>query len=419
MTLSNQRVKSGIFYGWIIVAAGVGINCALEGTRYYFGVFFKSLETEFGLSRAATSSVYSAFMVLSVVFALIGGWALDKYGPRRVVSVMAVAGALGLILTGRTTAFWQLFITYALLMSIGTGATYPVIMAVVSRWFKKRRGFALGIAGTGGSLGSIVLAPLATFFITSYSWRTSYMALGAITLVVGLLLATLLRRDPSQIGLGLDGVSIDAVTRESARTSAATDFTLPQAMKTANYWLVLVAWLFLNMCVSMVFTHVVPYATDAGIDQMRAATILSIMGFFGIASRLLTGRVSDSIGRKIPGITWALLQGVALVWLVWAHSLGMLYAFAVVYGLAWGGLGNTVAATVADLFAGRNIGVIMGTYEMAFAAGGAIGPALGGIIFDATSSYEVAFLTGAFTMLVTAFSLGAVRRQSRLALSPL
>ena len=403
--LPSLKLKDKIFYGWVIVATSFVISATLEGIRYSFGVFFKSLEGEFALSRAATSSVLSAYMIFCVVFAIVGGWTLDRYGPKRVVFIMGLLTGVSLLLTSQAISFWQLFLSYSLVLSIGTGAAYPVLMSTVSRWFDKKRGFALGIAGSGGALGTIVIAPFAAYLISNFGWRMSYIVIGLLAWFVVISLSMLLRNDPSEIGYLPDGVKLNAVNKEvtaSKENSQLIGFSLLQAFKTRSYWFIWAIWLFFSLCLTLVMTHIVPYATDIGILTMEAATILSVMGGFSIVSKLLTGRISDIIGRKVPGIICALLQAGALVGLIWAHELWMFYLFAAVFGFSWGGLGVALTALPADIFGVRNLGSIMGTLETAFAVGGAIGSAIGGFMFDVTSSYATAFAVGAATMLITA-----------------
>ncbi|MBA7693016.1 hypothetical protein ES703_101591 [subsurface metagenome] len=158
-------------------------------------------------------------------------------------------------------------------------------------------------------------------------------------------------------------------------------------------------------------THVVPYATDTGISLEKAATVISLIGAFQIISRLAVGRISDIAGRKIPGVACTLIGICALIWLIWSRELWMFYTFAVIFGIAYGGIGVVNLAFVGDIFGRRNLGTIMGILEVAFAAGSAIGSFLGGYVFDATESYGVAFAIGAASMLVLALLYIAITRE--------
>lgn len=407
-------IKDRIFYGWVIVAASLVAATTLMGIRLSFGVFFKSLESEFELTRAATSSVFSVYMVLSAVFAILSGWALDRYGPRLVFFLMGLLTGLSLLLTSQTDSLWQLFLSYSLLLAIGTAGVYTVVISAVSKWFDKKRGLALGIAGSGGSLGAIVMAPFAAYLISSFDWRIAYLVIGIIAWLVVISLSMLLRNDPSEIGALPDGVKSDVARtqgRDRDESSQLTGFSLLQAFRTRNFWLIWAILLSSALSLYLVLTHVVPYAIDMGISTTEAATILSIMGGSSILSRVLTGRVSDIIGRKVPGIICALLRAGALVWLIWAHDLWMLYLFAIVFGFSWGGLGVAAGTLAADIFGVRNLGVILGTQDMGFVIGAAIGSAMGGVIFDVTNSYTMAFAIGAVAMLIVAILVALTKQE--------
>ncbi|MFC2041593.1 MFS transporter, partial [Chloroflexota bacterium] len=160
--ISLLKLKEKLFYGWVVVVALFISGMTLVGVQYSFGVFFKSIEAEFSLSRAMTSSVLSISMLVGCAFRVLGGWGLDRYGPRVILFLMGIFTGLGLLLTGQTGAVWQLFITYSLIFPIGTSASYTVSMSTVSRWFSKRRGLALGITSAGPAFGIVIMPPLAT-----------------------------------------------------------------------------------------------------------------------------------------------------------------------------------------------------------------------------------------------------------------
>ena len=128
-----------IYYGWVIVISVLIITAIILGMRHSFGVFFKSIESEFGLTRVTTSVISSVCMLLCAVFSIIGGWALDRYGPRITSSLMGLFLASSLLLTSQTGASWQLFINYSLLLAIGSGGAYSVYMATATRWFNRNR----------------------------------------------------------------------------------------------------------------------------------------------------------------------------------------------------------------------------------------------------------------------------------------
>ena len=413
--LSLSRIKDRLFYGWVVVTACFVINAIIFGTRYSFGIFFKSIEGEFDLSRAATSGVFSAYMVLCPVFAVLGGWALDRYGPRMVTFLMGLFTGLGLLLTSQASSPWQLFITYSLLLAIGTGAAYIVMMSTIVRWFDKKRGLALGIAGSGVGLGTVVMAPFVTYLIVNSDWRTAYIVMGIIAGLVVIFSSMLLRKDPGEIGVLPDGVKPDADkigSKDEQDDTQPVSLSLLQALRTRNFWFLWITWLMWSLCLHLVLTHIVPHATDIGISVIDAAIVFSLISMVSIPGRLIMGEVSDRVGRRASAIICALLQAGAMVWLIWSQDLWMFYLFALVYGFGYGGLDPSTLALVGEIFGLRNIGVTMGALGVGWGIGAAIGPVVGGLIFDASQSYFTAFLIGAFAMLVATLFVALTKRET-------
>ena len=395
----------------MVTGAGFLIAVVGLGTRYSFGVFFKSIESEFALTRGATSGVFSIYMLLCCVFAVLGGRALDRYGPKVVVFLMGSFTGLSLLLTSQANSAWQLLISYGLLLSLGTGAIYAVVNSTASRWFDKKRGFVLGITTSGGGFGAIVMAPFATYLISNFGWRTAFIVMGLIAWLVISSMCLILKKEPGDMGLLPDGVKSEAAQpgpQKKESKAQLTGLSVLQASRTSNFWFLGLIWLLLSLDVHLVFVHVVPYAVDMGNSLMDAAIILALIGGTTIPGRLLVGRVSDTIGRKAPAIACAVLQVGALLWLMWAQELWMLYVFAIAFGFLWGGLGVLTTALIGDVFGMRSIGAIMGMMSAGWALGAASGPAIGGYIFDVSGTYFMAFAAGAVAILIAALLVALV-----------
>jgi OFA family oxalate/formate antiporter-like MFS transporter len=407
------RLKDKLFYGWVVVLTFVIVGTAIWGIRFTFGVFFKSIESEFDLTRAATSTIFSTQMVLGGIFTILGGWALDRYGPKIVFLLLGLITGLGLLLTSQTNALWQLFFTYSLLLAMGTSAIYVGVMSTVSRWFDRKRGLAMGIASSGAGLGPLLIAPFATYLITNLDWRTAYLVIGVIAWLVVIPLSRLLKRDPYEIGLLPDGVKILSKDRKSEEISIQPAcLSLPQAVKTRSFWLVIFIFFLFAVSLFLILTHLVPHATDIGFSTVEAATVLSLTGGATLAGRVLLGSASDRIGRKAAAIICTLLHAGAMLWLLWSQELWMLYMFAIVFGLAWGGMGPTMAALIGDTFGLGKIGAILGVLDAGFNVGAAIGPVMGGLIFDVSHSYFLAFLLGAAVMLMATLLIALIRQET-------
>ncbi len=403
------RLTDRVYYGWVVVAVFLVIGITLYGIHFSFGVFFKSIEAEFNLTRAATSAILSANLLLAGLFSFLFGWALDRYGPRLVVLLMAVFTGLSLVLTSQTNALWQLFITYSLLLAMGTGPLYVVPMSVVSRWFDRKRGLALGLSSMGIGLGTMVMAPFATYLITNYSWHTAYLVIGLIAWVIAVPLTRLLKRDPREIGALPDGAKIeDAEQPLEIGTSTSVQHHFLTIVQNRNFWIFAFIWFLFAACLFLIFTHLVPHITDIGFSPIEAAGVLSLLGAASVPGRLLMGIASDRMGRKLAFMVSTLLQAVAIAWLLQAQSLWSLYVFALVYGFFYSGFGCSGAALVSDTFGVKNIGAVLGLVEIAFGIGAAIGPAVGGYIYDVNGNYTVAFLIATLAMLVATLLVAMV-----------
>ncbi len=391
------------FYGWVIVVSCLLISLVIFGIRYSFGVFFTPLEEEFGWSRATTSGIFSSYMILAALFAIISGWALDRYGPKIVVVSMGIITGIGLLLTGRVEQSWQLYFTYSVLLAMGTGGTYAIVMSTGSRWFLKRRATVLAIIGTGAGLGTVIMAPISAQLISAYDWRTCFTALAIIVWVTVIPAAWFLKKEPEEIGALPDSEREPTPQMEIAEAAAEPRyFSLIEALKTRNFWLFFLIWFSYSFCLHLVLTHVVPRAQDTGIPPVQAAAILSVMGAVTIPSRILIGMASDRVGRKMIGAVCALIHTVAMLWLIGSNEMWMFYLFAVIYGIGYGGLDPPIVALIGDAFGLRRVGVIMGSLIVGWGLGAALGPYLAGLIFDISSSYSAAFLVAALIMIMAA-----------------
>jgi len=378
------------------------------GARFCFGVFLKPLQLDFGLSRSSASGLFSIYMLICCVIAALGGWALDRFGPRILSLWMAALTGLAFIISSQITSPWQLLISYSLLLSLGTGTIYTVANTTASRWFVQKRGFVVGITSSGGPVGMMVLAPLAAFLISHYDWRTAFFVMGIIFWLTMAAAALWLIKDPGSVGLSPDGNHCqpdqeNSISSRSPPEAIHADLTLGQAFRLKAFWLLWLVWMTLSLALHMILVHVVPFALDMGIDALDAAFIISLTGISNIPGRLLVGRVSDKVGRNALGAVCVLGQFLALLWLMQSHELWMLYIFALAFGLLWGGSSTMMTVLIGDIFGVCNLGSIMGIMSAAWAAGAALGPGIAGIVFDISGRYLAAFGVAAVTLFAAIF----------------
>jgi len=388
LPLTGNR-KPRFFYGYIVVAAGLLVMVITTGALYSFGVFFKPVLIEFGWTRAATSGAYSLCILVLGSLSIIMGRLNDRFGPRIVVPVCGFLLGSGYLLMSQISAIWQLYLFYGILAGTGLSGVYVPTISTVARWFVKRRGLMTGIAMSGIGLGTMIMPPIANWLISSYGWRTSYFVIGITVMALTILTAQFLRRDPSQMGQLPYG---EGKAEQESLNLAITGFTLQRATRTSQFWMICAMFLCYGVFIQSIIVHIVPHATDLEISAASAASILAIIGGVSVAGRIIMGSVGDRIGNKLTSIVCFITVLAALLWLLAAKELWMLFLFAIVFGFGYGGLASLVSPMVAELFGLSSHGVILGAIFFGMAFGETTGPIITGHIFDTTGNYLPAFL---------------------------
>lgn len=382
--------KPRYFYGYNIVASGFGIQALGIGTFVAFGVFFKPLLADFGWSRATLSGAQSMALIIAGILGILVGRLNDRVGPRIVMTVAGFFFGLGLMLMSGLSSVWQLYLFYGVIVGIGLSSIDIIPLSTTARWFVRRRGMMTGIAKVGTGTGQFALPLVASMLIAAYGWQTSYLIIGAATMVLLISVGQLLRRDPARMGLLPDG---DRKSQTESSRPAETGFSLHEALRTRQFWTICIVYLATMFCLLTIMVHIVPHATDIGISSTVAAGILAAIGAVSMAGRFVTGIAIDRIGNRLSMIICFILLILVLLWLQLARELWMFYLFAVVYGIAHGGLFTVISPIVAEYFGVRSHGALFGIVFFSSMVGGAMGPVIAGHIFDTTGSYTVAFWT--------------------------
>jgi MFS family permease len=376
--------KPRIFYGYVIVASSFLILMVVWGAQYSFGVFFKPMLNEFGFSRAVLSGAYSINLVIQSIACIFTGKLSDKYGPRIVVTVCGSLLGISYLLMSQTQVVWQIYIVFGIFASIGAAGTWVPLLSTIAKWFVFRRGLMSGIAAAGIGVGVMFLPPFASYFISSFGWRTSYIIIGAVVLILVILSAQMLKRDPLEIGQSALGMSEE-------HENGLQNFTFREALRTRQFWLITGTYLMMGVCLQSILVHIVPHATDVGIAEVTAATIISVIGGISIVSKVVLGIAVDRLGNKPVALMMTSLMLIALIIIQLSDALWVLYIFAVVFAFGYGGFAAIQSPYLAELFGLKYHGTIFGF--ILFVLGlGAFGPFVAGKIFDATSSYHFAFL---------------------------
>jgi len=380
--------KPRFSYGYLIVAACFGIQAISVGTHVTFGIFFKPLLADFSWPRATLSGAHSMAFFMSGLLAIFVGRMNDRLGPRVVMTVTGFLLGLGLLFMSRLSAVWQIYLFYGILFGMGLSSADVIALSTTARWFVRRRGIMTGIVKVGSGAGQVLIPLAASMLIVRFGWRSSYLIIGAFVMLVLIVVAQVLRRDPSHMGLLPDG---DRQTETSGLSITERGVSLREAIRGRPFWTICLGNLAVVSCLMVIMLHIVPHTTDLGLSSTTAATILAAIGGISMAGRLGIGIAIDRIGTKACIFVCFILFLSAFLWIQLAREGWMLILFAMVYGFGHGGYFTLISPLVAEHFGIRSHGVLFGIVLFAGTVGGGIGPVLAGHIFDVTGSYSPAF----------------------------
>ena len=376
-------------YAWLRLFASLAIMTIGCVGMYGVTVVLPRIQNDFGVARSDASLPYTLTMI---GFGLGGIWMgklSDRYGVMLPTLVGAVGLGLGFVAASQAASVWQFSLVQGLLIGLmGTSATFAPLVADTSRWFNRRRGIALAICMSGNYLAGAIWPPIIQHLIDSNGWRTTYMGIGIFCLLSIVALAGLLHRRPPDLQ-----TSVPTTLAPHLKAHANPDRPLglsPAWLQT----LLCVAGVSCCVAMSMPQVHIVAYCSDLGFGAARGAEMLSLMLGMGVASRLISGWISDHLGGLRTLLLGSVLQGVALLMFLPFDGLVPLYLISAMFGLFQGGIVPSYALIVREYFNPKEAGSRVGTVLMSTLLGMALGGWLSGLMFDLTGSYHAAFING-------------------------
>jgi len=383
-----------IFYGWVIVfTAGIGLLLGYAPVFVYsFSVFIKSLAQDFHTSRTSISFAFTLANVMQSVGAPLIGRLVDRFGAHKVIVPSTVIFGLVIIsFKYFSTSLWQLYAFFIVIGFIGTGAAPVPYGIVVSRWFDRRRGLALGLMMMGLSSGAILMPPIAQRLIVLFGWRTAYAIVGFVVLAISVpVVGIFLKDSPEKMGLQPDGEPDLNTGSTERKNEQGVNWSV--ARREPTFWFLASAFFLLGASVHACVIHLVPMLTDRGISVERAAFASSLLGVALLIGRVFTGYFLDRFFG--PHVAMLLFSGVAVgisLFLTGAGgSLPLLAVFLV--GLGMGAEADIIAYLTSRYFGLRSFGEIYGYLFATFTLAGALGPVLMGVGFDHLGSYRAPLL---------------------------
>jgi OFA family oxalate/formate antiporter-like MFS transporter len=401
-----MTTNKSLQYGWVVVAAAFIITFITCGVNFSYGVFFLPIVNEFGWSRGLASAVMLVAGIAYAVTLPFTGILADRYGYKWVLAISAGFLSLGLILSSQIQELWQLYVFTGLLVGLSISASFAIPVALVAIWFTRRQGLALGVATLGISLGTAIIPLLISYLITSTGWRPTLLIAG-IGVAVLCIPATLLMRSPPR------NIPAEETAQAAGQTAPPSDLdtglTVSQSLRTSQFWMLFVMFLLFLSSLGLIMLHLVPYAVDSGIEPVRAALLLTLIGIFGIAGRLSSGILSDKVGIKPIMLFCTILLGLNIAFIAIFSEPWAFYIFAAIYGIAYSGFVTQMVRITRKIFGGRALGSVFGALMVSDGIGFGVGPWVAGNIYDATGSYQASYLAAAAGLAVAAVLVVIVR----------
>lgn len=392
----DARVRR-VGYGWVVVAVSATVSLLAWSVRSTFAAFYVALLGEFAWRRGEAALGYSLSWLLLLVFSPMAGWLYDRWGARLLVPAGGLLLGAALALTGQVTTLWQYYLAFGVLGGAGISCIQVPAAVIVSRWFVRSRGAAMGIISAGASASAIIFYPVNTYLIVVFGWRTALAIFGLIVAAVTIPLAAFLYRDPPE-------PSEASPPRMREPIGSGGDWTLGRALRSVPFWGVFAMWGFGVIGYQIMTTHQVAHALERGFSAVTLGWLFGVGGACTVAGNVLGGTLSDRWGRE-----WVFALGSAigiagigcLGRLAGPEDMLLLLGY-VVAGVGFGMRISQLATIPADLFAGRHLGVILGAAQGGGGLGGFVGPFLGGWLFDVTGSYRIAFAVAALAIAASA-----------------
>ena len=381
---------NGLFYGWRMVAAGCAMRMLGGGFHLYgFTIFFLPITNELGLSRAATSLVFSLARAEGAVEGPLAGYFIDRYGPRPMMLAGIILSGLGYMLLATVHSYAAFLAVYLGVISLAFSAGFmhsPMVLA--NSWFIRRRAMAMTLISSAIGIGGTLITPILAFTVAQWGWRYGAFITGIGLIVTGVPVALYVKRSPESMGLVPDGVSIEVSEQDNRKTPSATEreFSLKQAMKTAAFWKLILATTTRVGVFNSITVHFVPIMVWRGASEAKAAALLATLALMSLPSHLFVGWIADRVNKpRLMAACMVIGAGAVAIlaygvgeWALWTFTLLFTFVEAL-FPVSW--------ATVGDYFGRKHFATIRGSMSFFYLWGPALGPVITGYVYDRHQSY--------------------------------
>lgn len=421
---------SGVYFGWWVLAGSAVMN-SLGGSILWqgFTVFFIPVSETLRLSAWQVSLAFALARAENGVLGPITGWALDRYGFRRLMFAGTLMTGVGYILLSRMDTYLGFMLVYLLVVSVGSSTSFmQATTAALNTWFVSLRGFAMSVNSAAFRLGGAVMIPLLSYMVLRYGWQTAALIIGVGMLVVIVPVTLLFRRSPESMGLNPDGRVTLSSLRMRRRISGGDnrggssggsgsdggrgisgdsgavsggDFTVREALRSGPFWILVAATTLRISVHGTIFVHFIPILVWRGEGQQVSANLLGLLSLVAVPLILATGYISDRVGRPI--MLTGLYSAAALSLFLLSIAEGTLPIFLALLLFAGSEAGSSLNwAIIGDLFGRRRYATIRGMMAPVYNGVLIVMPVLAGWVFDRTGSYQLVLYGGCVLMLCAA-----------------
>jgi MFS family permease len=390
MGIDHERSRQmNVRYGWVMVGIGALMSCVAVGAMMSLAVFLQPITQATGWSRTGVSSA------MTLNFLIMGaagfGWGAlnDRYGTRPVVLAGALLLGLGLVLASRATTPLQFLLAYGVIVGLSAGSFVVPMMTAVTAWLPNNRSIAVSLVSAGIGVAPMTISPLAAWLLISHDWRGAQLIIGLLAWALLIPAALFVRQPP-------------VAPQNGPASSVAAPVKVSDALVSAPF--IVLAATFFACCATHAgpIFHTISYAVACGIPTIAAVSIYSLEGLAGLGGRVVLGILGDRYGAKRVLIAGLMVQALGAGSFVFVNRLEDFYAVAAVFGFAYGGVMPLYAVLARDYFGQQIMGTVLGAAAMVSSLGMALGPSVGGWVYDTFGGYTWLYL-GSF-----AIGLGAV-----------
>ena len=398
-----------VFFGWWMALALFWILFNAAGMGFYtFPVFIGPLQAEFGWSMTQISAAVAVFAIVMGLASPVIGIMVGRYGVRRTMLVSAVFASFAYLGFAVMQNLWTLYAVLAVSGFVLTGLTMLPAQTLVTNWFDKYRGRALGLVVLGPAAGGFALPPFNEFLIRLWGWRFAWVfACIVLWLVVIPLVAVFIRSRPSEMGLPVDGIAHRDEDGE-ATPAGVSGLPVRRAVTSWTFGLLAVTFVLQFAGVSALNFHLVPFAEqEAGFTSQQAAFYFGLTIGFSMIGNVLAGWLADRMRPQVVLALTGLLMAIGPAALeVFVIRLGLrdvnlLLLHAIPYGIGFGGNVTIAPVLIGRCFGELNFARISGIMGLAYAFCVLVGVPGAGNVFDRTGSYEIVLIATSIGCLIS------------------